>query len=100
MYWVYILCSDRNGTLYIGINNNILRRTYEHKQKIIKGFTTKYNVIKLVYTEEFADIKEALAREKALKKWNRSWKIKLIEKLNPNWEDLGNCISGFPPMRE
>ncbi len=83
MYWVYILCSNRNGTLYIGITNNILRRTYEHKQKIIKGFTTKYNVIKLVYTEEFTDIKEALAREKTLKKWNRSWKIKLIEKINP-----------------
>ncbi|MGL4226778.1 MAG: GIY-YIG nuclease family protein [Rickettsia sp.] len=100
MYWVYTLCSDRNGTLYIGVTNNILRRTYEHKQKIIKGFTTKYNVIKLVYTEEFADIKEALVREKALKKWNRSWKIKLIEKLNPNGEDLGKCISGFPPTRE
>ncbi|MCC8418553.1 MAG: GIY-YIG nuclease family protein [Rickettsia endosymbiont of Glossina mortisans submortisans] len=80
MYWVYILCSDRNGTLYIGITNNILRRIYEHKQKIIKGFTTRYNVIKLVYTEEFADIKEALAREKALKKWNRSWKIKINRK--------------------
>ncbi|MGL4226961.1 MAG: GIY-YIG nuclease family protein [Rickettsia sp.] len=100
MYWVYILCSDRNGTLYIGITNNILRRTYEHKQKIIKGLTTKYNVIKLVYTAEFADIKEALAREKALKKWNRAWKIKLIENLNPSVEDLGKCISGFPPTRE
>ncbi|MCC8376799.1 MAG: GIY-YIG nuclease family protein [Rickettsia endosymbiont of Graphium doson] len=98
MYWVHILCSDRNGTLYIGVTNNILRRTYEHKQKIIKGFTTKYNVIKLIYTEEFTNIKEALAREKALKKWNRSWKIKLIEKINPKWEDLGKCISGFPPL--
>ncbi|HJD62692.1 MAG TPA: GIY-YIG nuclease family protein [Rickettsia endosymbiont of Degeeriella rufa] len=100
MYWVYILCYNRNGTLYIGVTNNILRRTYEHKQKIIKGFTTKYNVIKLIYTEEFTNIKEALAREKALKKWNRSWKIKLIEKINPKLEDLGKCISGFPPTRE
>jgi len=100
MYWVYILCSDRNGTLYIGITNNILRCTYEHKHNAIKGFTAKYNVIKLVYTEEFTDIKEALAREKALKKWNRNWKIKLIEKINPEWEDLGEYISGFPPTRE
>ncbi|MFY9590317.1 GIY-YIG nuclease family protein [Rickettsia endosymbiont of Halotydeus destructor] len=100
MYWVYILCSDRNGTLYIGITNNILRRTYEHKHKAIKGFTAKYNVIKLVYTEEFADIKEALAREKVLKKWNRGWKIKLIEKINPDWKDLGKDFSGFPPSRE
>lgn len=98
MYWVYILCSDRNGTLYIGVTNNILRRAYEHKQKVIKGFTSKYNITKLVYTEEFANIKEALAREKALKKWNRSWKIKLIESINPKWNDLGECISGFPPL--
>ncbi len=82
------------------VTNNILRRAYEHKQKVIKGFTSKYNIIKLVYTEEFADIKEALAREKALKKWNRSWKIKLIESINPKWNDLGECISGFPPTRE
>ncbi|WP_342269830.1 GIY-YIG nuclease family protein [Rickettsia endosymbiont of Orchestes rusci] len=88
MYWVYILCSDRNGTLYIGITNNIIRRAYEHKQKTIKGFTSKYNITKLVYTEEFADIKEALAREKNLKKWKRSWKIELIEKTNPEWDNL------------
>jgi putative endonuclease len=88
MYWVYILCSDCNGTLYIGITNNIIRRAYEHKQKTIKGFTSKYNITKLVYTEEFADIKEALAREKNLKKWKRSWKIELIEKTNPEWDNL------------
>jgi len=88
MYWVYILCSNRNGTLYIGVTNNIIRRVYEHKQKIIKGFTSKYNIIKLVYIEEFTDIKEALTREKNLKKWKRSWKIELIEKTNPEWKDL------------
>jgi putative endonuclease len=88
MYWVYILCSDRNGTLYIGITNNIIRRAYEHKQKIIKGFSTKYNVTKLVYTEEFADIKEAIGREKVIKKWKRAWKLKLIEQYNPDWKDL------------
>ncbi|MCX4079533.1 GIY-YIG nuclease family protein [Rickettsia rhipicephali] len=88
MYWVYILCSNKHGTLYIGITNNIIRRAYEHKQKIIKGFTSKYNIIKLVYTEELTDIQEALTREKNLKKWQRSWKIELIEKTNPEWKDL------------
>lgn len=88
MYCVYILCSNKNSVLYIGITNNIIRRAYEHKQKIIKDFTSKYNVTKLVYTEEFADIKEALTREKALKKWKRSWKVELIEKINPEWKDL------------
>ncbi|MGL4226102.1 MAG: GIY-YIG nuclease family protein [Rickettsia sp.] len=88
MYWVYILCSNKHGTLYIGITNNIIRRAYAHKQKIIKGLTSKYNITKLVYTEEFTDIKEALTREKNLKKWKRSWKIKLIEKTNPEWKDL------------
>ncbi|BBJ31719.1 hypothetical protein RAS_08280 [Rickettsia asiatica] len=72
MYWVYILCSNKNGTLYVGITNNIIRRVYEHKQKIIKGFTLKYNITKLVYTEEFTDIQEALTRKKNLKKWKRS----------------------------
>ncbi|ALN41448.1 GIY-YIG nuclease [Rickettsia rhipicephali] len=88
MYWVYILCSNKHDTLYIGITNNIIRRAYEHKQKIIKGFTSKYNIIKLVYTEELTDIQEALTREKNLKKWQRSWKIELIEKTNPEWKDL------------
>lgn len=87
-YWVYILCSNRNGTLYVGITNNIIRRAYEHKQKIVKGFTAKYNIMKLVYTEKFTDIKEAITREKALKKWKRNWKIQLIEKANPEWKDL------------
>ncbi|AFC72255.1 excinuclease ABC subunit C [Rickettsia rhipicephali str. 3-7-female6-CWPP] len=88
MYWVYILCSNKHDTLYIGITNNIIRRAYEHKQKIIKGFTSKYNIIKLVYTEELTNIQEALTREKNLKKWQRSWKIELIEKTNPEWKDL------------
>ncbi|UZW39147.1 GIY-YIG nuclease family protein [Rickettsia conorii] len=88
MYWVYILCSNKHGTLYIGITNNIIHRAYEHKQTIIKGFTAKYNIIKLVYKEEFTDIREALTREKNLKKWQRSGKIELIEKTNPEWKDL------------
>jgi putative endonuclease len=78
-YFVYILASGYNGTLYIGITNDIIRSTYEHKEKIYHGFTKKYNLSKLVYIESCDDIQEALSREKCLKKWNRAWKIKLIE---------------------
>ena len=101
-YFVYILASGYNGTLYIGITNDIIRRTYEHKEKIYPGFTKKYNLSKLVYMESFADIQEALSREKCLKKWNREWKIKLIEEQNPTWNDLYELEfqSGFPPPRE
>ena len=87
-YFVYILASKRNGTLYIGITNNLIKRIYEHKQKQVEGFTKKYNINKLVYFEEYNSPKEAIAREKRLKKWNRSWKLKLIEGKNPNWKDL------------
>ena len=87
-YFVYILTNKKNGTLYIGVTNDIKRRTIEHKQGIIPGFTEKYKINKLVYFEEHNDIKEAIYREKCLKKWNRMWKIKLIEKENPYWNDL------------
>jgi len=87
-YYVYILASGKNGTLYIGITNDLMRRLYEHKNSLIKGFTNKYKVNNLVYFEETNDISEAIKREKQLKKWNRQWKIELIEKDNPNWEDL------------
>ena len=87
-YWVYILASKRNGTLYIGVTSNLSLRVYEHKEKLIEGFTKKYNITQLVYAEEFQDINEAIHREKCIKKWNREWKLKLIEKQNPNWEDL------------
>ena len=87
-YWVYILCSKRNGTLYVGVTNNLIRRVYEHKQKLIDGFTKKYDINKLIYTEEFNDVYAAIYREKCIKKWNRSWKLKLIEQYNPEWEDL------------
>jgi putative endonuclease len=87
-YYVYILASGRNGTLYIGVTNDLIRRVYEHKKKLIKGFTSKYNVDKLVYFEYTNDINGAIAREKQLKKWNREWKLKLIEDKNPNWRDL------------
>src|SRR3989344_1417748 len=87
-YFVYILSSKPNGTLYIGVTSDLGKRIWEHKQKIVKGFTKKYSVDKLVYYEEFANINDAILREKRLKKWNRDWKLDLIEKLNPCWSDL------------
>jgi len=87
-YFVYILASKRNGTLYIGVTNDLMRRVYEHKNNLINGFTQKYNVHQLVYYEQTSDIDSAIQREKRLKKWNRKWKLKLIEKENPNWNDL------------
>jgi putative endonuclease len=86
--FVYILASQRNGTLYIGVTSDLLKRVWEHKNKIVKGFTEKYDVDKLVYYEQCEDIMGAIQREKQLKKWNRSWKLKLIEKKNPKWHDL------------
>ena len=87
-YHIYILASGKNGTLYVGITNNLIKRVWEHKNKLVEGFTKKYNVNKLVYYEECDDINEAIKREKQFKKWKRDWKLKLIEKDNPNWKDL------------
>ena len=87
-YYVYILASKRNGTLYIGVTNNLTRRIYEHKNNIIEGFTKKYSVHILVYYEATSDINSALAREKCLKEWKRKWKLRLIEEINPLWRDL------------
>lgn len=89
IYYVYILASRRNGTLYAGVTNDIERRVYEHKSKINStSFTSKYGISILVYYEEFTDIKEAIHREKCIKKWNRLWKLELIERTNPTWRDL------------
>src|SRR3954449_8511254 len=88
IYFVYILASRRNGTLYVGVTNDLVRRIGEHKSKLVPGFTRKYRVDKLVYFEECASILEARARERALKRWDRAWKLALIEKLNPQWRDL------------
>ncbi len=98
-YFIYILASKRNGTLYIGVTNDLMRRVYEHKKKLVKGFTSKYDVGRLIYYEEYKDITEAITREKRLKKWNRRWKLNLIEKVNPKWRDLYNEImeGGFGP---
>ena len=89
-YYVYILASKRNGTLYIGVTNNLERRLYEHKNNLLEGFTNKYNVHHLVYYEDVNDIQSALQREKQLKRWTRKWKLELIEKVNPEWRDLAN----------
>ena len=87
-YYVYIMTSKRNGTLYTGVTNDLKRRVYEHKNNIIKGFTAKYNVHNLVYFEETNDINEALEFEKRIKGWLRKKKINLIESMNPTWKDL------------
>lgn len=87
-YAVYILASKRNGTLYTGVTNNLLRRIWEHKNNIVESFTKKYNVHLLVHYELFTDIRLALAREKGIKQWTRAWKTQLIEKDNPLWKDL------------
>ncbi len=98
-YYVYILASKRNGTLYIGVTNNLEKRVYEHRNDLIKGFTSEYRVHMLVYYEETNDINVALQREKRLKKWNRKWKLELIEKANPYWDDLAkDWIPAFAGM--
>ncbi len=85
---VYILASRRDGTLYVGVTNNLIRRVWEHKQNLTDGFTKKYTVHTLVYYELYSDILHAIAREKEIKKWKRRWKLQLIEKNNPDWKDL------------
>ena len=87
-YYIYILANKRNGTLYIGVTSNLVERVYEHKNNMIEGFSKKYNIHKLVYYEITDDIESAIRREKQLKKWNRKWKINLIENSNPEWRDL------------
>ena len=91
-YFVYILASQKNGTLYIGVTNNLLRRMDEHKRGLVEGFTKKYKVHRLVYYESTGDITAALRREKQLKKWERNWKLRLIEKHNPEWDDLSHTV--------
>jgi putative endonuclease len=93
-FYVYILASGIGGTLYTGVTNDLIRRVAEHRLKSIKGFTKKYEVDKLVYFEQFDDAENAIGREKRLKSWNRAWKIRLIEELNPNWDDLYPGIAG------
>lgn len=96
-YFVYILANRKNGVLYIGMTNHLLRRLHEHKEKSIEGFTKRYNVRRLVYFEMTHDVFGAIWREKQLKWWKRAWKVQLIEKSNPNWRDLYYDLTGETP---
>ena len=87
-YYVYIMASKKHGVLYVGMTSDIKRRVYEHKNGLTEGFTEKYLVHRLVYFETTPDVNAAIAREKQLKRWKRQWKIELIEKENPEWQDL------------
>jgi putative endonuclease len=87
-YFVYIPASRIGGTLYIGVTNDLVRRVGEHRSKLVKGFTEKYDVVRLVCFQQFDDPENAIKREKRLKKWKRAWKMRLIEEQNPNWDDL------------
>ena len=92
MFYVYILCNKRNGTLYTGVTSNIVKRVYEHKHNLVEGFTKKYNVHRLVWYEQLESVNSAISREKQLKRWKRAWKLELIEKYNPKWNDLYESI--------
>jgi putative endonuclease len=93
MYWVYILASGKHGALYIGVTNDLVRRVYEHRNKIVRGFTSRYGVARLAWFETYDDPTSAIEREKELKKWRREWKVNLVERDNPNWDDLYNEIT-------
>ncbi|MHC4648879.1 MAG: GIY-YIG nuclease family protein [Planctomycetota bacterium] len=91
---VYILASTKNGTLYIGVTSNLLERVHQHRTNVVKGFTEKYGVHRLVYFEQYRDIRDAINREKCMKRWKRRWKSNLIEKDNPEWEDMFDKLTG------
>ena len=91
-YYVYIMASKRNVTLYIGATNDLARRVDEHRQGMVSGFTKRYGVHRLVYYEEHGDVKDAIAREKQIKKWRRAWKMNLVEDVNPEWRDLCDLL--------
>jgi len=101
-YFVYILASQRNGTLYIGMTNDLIRRIYQHKNDLVEGFTKKYGIHRLVWYEVADTPLAAITREKQLKKWNRAWKLRLIEEMNPEWKDLyeeHHPMIGHLPLR-
>jgi len=102
-YYVYILCSERNGTLYTGITSDLLKRVYEHKNNLVEGFTQKYCIHRLVWYETHRSPENAILREKQIKAWKRQWKLRLIEENNPEWNDLYEIIcedTGFLPAQE
>ena len=90
--YVYIMASGKNGTLYVGVTKNLIKRVYEHKNNLVEGFTETYQIHNLVYYETFEDIKQAIQREKQIKHWRRHWKIKQIVDFNPSWKDLYNEV--------
>ncbi|MCK5028277.1 MAG: GIY-YIG nuclease family protein [Bacteroidales bacterium] len=92
-FYVYVITNKINSVLYIGVTNNLERRIFEHKNKSVPGFTQKYNIDKLIHFEHYDNINDAIRREKQLKKWNRKWKEELINKVNPEWDDLHEEIS-------
>lgn len=94
-YFVYILASDRKGTLYVGVTNDLPRRVNEHRASVVEGFTKKYGVHKLVHIEQTEDIEVAIHREKQLKRWRRKWKLELIEGSNPQWDDLAEVMDSL-----
>jgi putative endonuclease len=97
-YWTYILASKPLGTLYIGVTNGLIRRVEQHRAGAGSSFTRRYGVHTLVWYEEFADAREAIQREKSLKRYNRAWKINLIERINPHWLDLYPTLPGIAPV--
>ena len=92
-FWVYILASRRNGTLYVGMTDDLVRRVWEHRNGAVPGFTRKYDVKILVWYEQHESRDSAFQRERQLKKWNRAWKLELIERFNPSWKDLFNDLA-------
>lgn len=92
-FYVYILAKARNSTFYVGMTSGLVKRIWQHKEELAEGFTKKYGVKTLVYYEVFADAENAIKREKRLKKWNREWKMRVIEKMNPDWQDLFEVIN-------
>ena len=91
---VYILASDRNGTLYVGVTSDLIARIWQHREHVVEGFTATYGVTRLVWYEQHATMESAIAREKRLKKWNRAWKVRLVEETNLHWNDLWPDIVG------
>lgn len=96
-YYVYILASGRNGTLYVGVTNDLVRRVAEHKSGAVEGFTKQYGVDRLVWFDETSDVNAAIQREKTIKRWRRAWKLNVIEEMNPQWRDLYADLISEPP---
>ncbi|HEX6660469.1 MAG TPA: GIY-YIG nuclease family protein [Sphingomicrobium sp.] len=94
---IYLLASQRNGTLYAGVTSNLTARVHQHRQGMVRGFTRKYGIKLLVWFEQHPTMESAITREKRIKKWNRAWKLELIEAANPDWRDLAEEL-GFPPL--